>query len=65
MKRPGLLKALLLVAVVTVVLPATLTAAPSKENLRSGKGGGVGVEPTDRWATPVSPVLKVCYERSI
>jgi hypothetical protein len=26
---------------------------------------GVGVEPTHRWATPVSPVLKVCYERSI
>jgi hypothetical protein len=25
---------------------------------------GVGVEPTHRWATPVSPVLKVCYGRS-
>src|ERR687892_636146 len=26
---------------------------------------GAGVEPTHRWATPVSPVLKVCYGRSI
>jgi hypothetical protein len=25
---------------------------------------GVGVEPTHRWATPVSPVLKLCYETS-
>jgi hypothetical protein len=25
----------------------------------------VGVEPTYRWATPVLPVLKVCYVRSI
>ena len=25
---------------------------------------GAGVEPTYRWATPVSPVLKVCHRRS-